>query len=66
MHFTPTRRHTREGGYPVRRGLSIQLLTSLEYWITGRIGAGDDSGTHRLTGIFLNFTLFPSACRVAM
>jgi hypothetical protein len=34
MHVTPTRRHTRESGYPVRRGLSIQLLTSLEYWIT--------------------------------
>ena len=26
--------HTREGGYPVRRGLSILSLTSLEYWVT--------------------------------
>jgi len=26
-------RHTREGGYPVRCGLSIQSLLSLEYWI---------------------------------
>src|SRR2546429_8690853 len=25
---------TREGGYPVRRGLSAQSLASLEYWIT--------------------------------
>ena len=28
-----TGRHTREGGYPVRRGLSIPSLASLEYWI---------------------------------
>ena len=27
-------RHTREGGYPVRRGLSAQSLAPLEYWIT--------------------------------
>src|SRR6266487_486311 len=26
--------HTRAGGYPVRRGLSIQSLAPLEYWIT--------------------------------
>jgi hypothetical protein len=26
-------RHTREGGYPVRRGLSAQSLLPLEYWI---------------------------------
>src|SRR5438105_9625309 len=26
-------RHTREGGYPVRRGLSVQSLLPLEYWI---------------------------------
>jgi hypothetical protein len=26
-------RHTREGGYPVRRGLSAQAPPSLEYWI---------------------------------
>jgi len=26
-------RHAREGGHPVRRGLSAELLTSLEYWI---------------------------------
>jgi hypothetical protein len=26
-------RHTREGGYPVRRGLSLPSLLSLEYWI---------------------------------
>jgi hypothetical protein len=25
--------HTREGGYPVRRGLSLPSLLSLEYWI---------------------------------
>ena len=25
--------HTREGGYPVRRSLSVSLLTPLEYWI---------------------------------
>jgi hypothetical protein len=29
-----TDRHTREGGYPVRRGFSIQSLLSLGYWIT--------------------------------
>jgi hypothetical protein len=28
------RRHTREGGYLVRCGLSDQSLSSLEYWIT--------------------------------
>jgi hypothetical protein len=27
-------RHTREGGYPVRRGLSVQSLLPLEYWVT--------------------------------
>src|SRR5437667_9149744 len=27
-------RHTREDGYPVRRGFAILALTSLEYWIT--------------------------------
>jgi hypothetical protein len=26
--------HTREGGYPVRRGLSVQPLAPLGYWIT--------------------------------
>src|SRR5439155_2562484 len=26
-------RHTREGGYPVRRGFAILALTSPEYWI---------------------------------
>ena len=29
-----TDRHTREGGYPVRRGLSVQSSTSLGYWVT--------------------------------
>jgi hypothetical protein len=29
-------RHTREGGYPVRGGLSILSLTPLEYWIARR------------------------------
>jgi hypothetical protein len=29
-----TDRHTREGGYPVRCGFSIQSLLSLGYWIT--------------------------------
>jgi hypothetical protein len=29
-----TCRHTREGGYPVRRGLSVQSLLPLGYWIT--------------------------------
>ena len=48
----------------------------LEYWIIRACArmmttahkvviAGHDA-LHRLTGIFLNFTLFPSACRVAM
>ena len=39
MELRPQARHTRlvvprEGGDPVRRGFSIQSLTSLEYWIT--------------------------------
>ena len=29
---TPAR-HTREGGYPVRRGLSVQSLRPLGYWV---------------------------------
>ena len=37
-----TRCHTREGGYPVRRGLSISSLTPLEYWIARLRLAGDD------------------------
>jgi hypothetical protein len=27
------RRHTRESGYPVRRGFTVLSLASLEYWI---------------------------------
>jgi hypothetical protein len=34
MAFDPTHnRHPRESGDPVRRGLSVQPLMSLEYWI---------------------------------
>jgi hypothetical protein len=28
-----THRHTREGGYPVRRGFSDKSHAALEYWI---------------------------------
>ena len=41
----PSGRHTRAGGYPVRRGLSVQSQMSLEYWNTGSPAfAGDDDG----------------------
>jgi hypothetical protein len=30
----PNDRHTRESGYPVRRGFAVQLHLPLEYWIT--------------------------------
>ena len=42
--------HTREGGYPVRRGLSVLSLTSLEYWVIRPVRiahkAGDDNRMH--------------------
>jgi hypothetical protein len=28
------RRHTRDGGYPVRRSFAVLLQASLEYWVT--------------------------------
>jgi hypothetical protein len=31
---TSTGRHPRERGDPVRRGFSVRLLMSLEYWVT--------------------------------
>ena len=31
-------RHTREGGYPVRRGLSVQSLLPLGYWVVRSSG----------------------------
>ncbi len=40
------RRHARESGYPVRRGLSFSSLTSLEYWVA-RVEPGDDSCASR-------------------
>ena len=36
--FNHQERHPRESGDPVRRGLSIQSLMSLEYWIPAFAG----------------------------
>ena len=59
-------RHTREGGYPVRRGLSALLRTSLEYWSpatavrNSRTTAGEDGLTYFLTQITRTTDAFAS------